>query len=364
VFLLAGAEDLVPRMKDNGDEDEFISSDQQYLIKRYVPRIEGLFARIEYIRKKNTTDSWWRVTTKDNITTWYGLDDTARIADPDDNGRIFEWLPQLSTDHKGNVQRYTYLKENKKGVSAQPGVHEHNRLNDNAKFTNTYLKNVAYTPATPWYVPESYPYEPLTSNPLPDFLMKAVFDYGDHTDVSDDEATRDWTLRHDPFSSYHAGFEIRTYRQCKRVMMFHYFEELGDNTLVRSLNLEYKDKDLPAGTLSEADMIVSATQTGYVYDEEGNVHSKSLPAMSFDYKPLQWDNTVHEVSAEDFRHAPQGLTGPYQWMDLEGEGISGILSEQGGGWFYKNNLGNGHFAPARSVSPKPSFSGLGNMLQW
>src|SRR5699024_3511859 len=28
------------------------------------------------------------------------------------------------------------------------------------------------------------------------------------------------------------------------------------------------------------------------------------------------------------------------------------------GWFYKRNLGNGHFTPAEVINPKPSFSGL------
>ncbi|MEP7259053.1 MAG: toxin TcdB middle/N-terminal domain-containing protein, partial [Flavitalea sp.] len=34
------------------------------------------------------------------------------------------------------------------------------------------------------------------------------------------------------------------------------------------------------------------------------------------------------------------------------------MSEQGDGWFYKDNLGNGNFSPARLISSRPSFSGL------
>ena len=33
----------------------------------------------------------------------------------------------------------------------------------------------------------------------------------------------------------------------------------------------------------------------------------------------------------------------YQWVDLDGEGVSGILTEQAGAWFYKPNLGEGRF---------------------
>ena len=40
------------------------------------------------------------------------------------------------------------------------------------------------------------------------------------------------------------------------------------------------------------------------------------------------------------RTCPSGLDGAaYQWVDLDGEGVSGILTEQAGAWFYKPNLG-------------------------
>ncbi|MBK7637010.1 MAG: hypothetical protein IPJ13_24080 [Saprospiraceae bacterium] len=42
------------------------------------------------------------------------------------------------------------------------------------------------------------------------------------------------------------------------------------------------------------------------------------------------------------------------------EGISGVLIEQGNGWYYKSNLGAGEFSHAALVSPKPSFTGINN----
>ena len=50
----------------------------------------------------------------------------------------------------------------------------------------------------------------------------------------------------------------------------------------------------------------------------------------------------------------------YQWIDLYSEGISGILTEQSTGWYYKENLGDGKFSPAKLVRSKPSFTGLAN----
>lgn len=58
VFVMAGAEDLVPLMyEDSGVwlRDTFTSGD--YIIKRYRPRIEGLWARIEHVTKSGTIGS-------------------------------------------------------------------------------------------------------------------------------------------------------------------------------------------------------------------------------------------------------------------------------------------------------------------
>lgn len=79
VFLLSGAEDLVPVLNPNGSGHKDTTTVPGYAIRRYRPRIEGLFARIE--RWTNTTDpgdTFWRSISKDNITTWYGK--TSEIA--------------------------------------------------------------------------------------------------------------------------------------------------------------------------------------------------------------------------------------------------------------------------------------------
>ena len=65
------------------------------------------------------------------------------------------------------------------------------------------------------------------------WLFEVVFDYEEgqlHETTNTDQrtfveasSTPNWTRRQDPFSSYRAGFEIRTYRLCQRVLMFHHF---------------------------------------------------------------------------------------------------------------------------------------------
>ena len=79
---------------------------------------------------------------------------------------------------------------------------------------------------------------------------------------------------------------------------------------------------------------------------------------------------MEEVDAESLENLPIGLDGAaYQWTDLHGEGIPGILTEQAGAWFYKRNLspingkpGNGaahvaaKFAPVELVATKPNLA--------
>ena len=43
-------------------------------------------------------------------------------------------------------------------------------------------------------------------------------------------------------------------------------------------------------------------------------------------------------------------------------GFSGVLTEQGGGWFYKPNLGDGRLGPVETIRDKPSLSDLRRML--
>src|SRR5438046_2151379 len=76
VFILSGAEDLVPvfKKKANGDWDLHADGSHMidevtqdgYRVRRYRPRIEGLFARIERWTRDDG-EVHWRSISKDNI---------------------------------------------------------------------------------------------------------------------------------------------------------------------------------------------------------------------------------------------------------------------------------------------------------
>ena len=98
-YLFSGAEDLVPLLIFNEANKKWECEAHinrnlngiSYKIKRYKPRIEGLFARIECWTETVSGKIKWRVITKDNVTTLFGWSDNSVIADPKDEMKIFEW---------------------------------------------------------------------------------------------------------------------------------------------------------------------------------------------------------------------------------------------------------------------------------
>ena len=113
VFILSGAEDLVPVLDDSGHQvpSKLVKVyGTSYLIATYRPRIEGLFALIEcWTETSDPANTCWRTISRDNVTTWYGQDAGSRIFDPADPGRIFQWLICQTNDDKGNVAVYEYV---------------------------------------------------------------------------------------------------------------------------------------------------------------------------------------------------------------------------------------------------------------
>ncbi len=367
-FMFSGVEDLVPKLnKENDKWEEVLKVKDGFEIKQYIPRIEGSFHKIERIKPVNQNTFYWKVTSRNNTVTFFGLTDNARLMDPDDKEKIFKWFPELSYDNKGNCFQYEY--KNEDAVNIQNEVNERNHLNNLASFTNVYLKKVKYGNKNPYYN-KSKPLSPdLPDNP--EYFFEVVFDYGEHThDTSPYDAVSNWDCRYDAFSDYHSCFEIRTYRLCKRVLLFHTFKELNDEIspapyLVKSLDLHYKyfenESDSPPDIRNaEVELLQSVESVSYKKNLSGVYEKKSLPKIEFTYHELIWNNEVKNISSENIVNAPAGITSGYQWMDFYGEGISGIFTEQADGWFYKSNLGNGNFSSAEKISTKPSFNGMSN----
>jgi len=379
VFTISGFEDLVPYMEkqSSGNWEAKIINDVGVTIRRYRPRIEGSFSRIEQIEDASL-GMFWKVTSRNNVVTIYGRSENARIANPSNKKQIFEWLPEFSYDNKGNWIKYIYKKENLDNV---PDVlHEKNRKEGLALFTNTYLKKVQYGNKTAYYPNASNPYNPQEPE-NGDSFFEVVLDYGEHDlDIPTPTETALWTYRNDPFSTFRSGFEIRTNRLCRRVLMFHHFEDekqfvgtseeenFGINYLVRSLDVIYTASSINNSGIAEVSYLQSITQSGYIRKPDGSYSKKSLPSIEYDYQKLNWNSEIKTIQKDQSIHAPIGLSNNYTWIDLFSEGISGILTEQGNAWYYKSNLGNlnedGHleFSEAKAIKSIPSYRGIGNTL--
>jgi RHS repeat-associated protein len=346
VFLLGGAEDLVPL-------DSPITEDTShtFYIKRYCPRIEGSFARIERWQHQQTGESHWRIFSPDNHLQVYGLRPQARLFDRKNPRCIFQWQLEASFDDKGHATLYSYKREDQAHIDRSWPQEKH-RLENSHAFNQLYLKRVYSGNQDPCQR-ESFLSELLLQagnkddQALANWHFQMIFDYGEHSSNTPKEVDL-WSCRQDPFSSFRAGFEIRTYRLCHRVLTFHHFPELGPTpSLVRSTDFHYHED--PSLTL-----LTSVEQVGYTPTSK-----KALPPLEFIYSQPQLDDTIREVNPESRGNLPIGLDGNlYQWADLYGEGLSGILTEQGESWFYKRNLGNGQFGALEQVAKKPSLANL------
>ena len=174
------------------------------------------------------------------------------------------------------------------------------------------------------------------------------------------DAQRPWAVRRDPFSSFRSCFEVRTYRLCRGALTFHHFpEELGEeNYLVRSTSFKYREK--PIGSFLE-----QVKQSGHTLEEGGRYLTRSLPTLDLSYtsSPLEDPDCegfkIQDVDEESLRNLPNGIDGGgYRFLDLDGVGISGVLTEQDQSWFYKPNLGGGRFGATEAVRVRPALATL------
>lgn len=343
-YVLSDAEDLVPVLTGGGTawfEAVRVWTDgtDTWEIQRFRPRVEGAFALIERWQHQTSGRIHWRTISSDNVRRTYGRNDSARLVDPDAPARVFEWLLEEEADERGNVISYQYVAEDRANVVPDPA--EAHRGTAGNRVAYRYPKRVS------WGNTEMY------QNPddggAGAFRFHLVFDYGDHDETDPSPSpSGTWTARPDPFSWFRAGFDVRCYRLCRRVLLFHAFESVRATPfVVRSVELGYDERPTVC-TLSSA-RCKGWRWTGAWYEQA------PLPTTSFTYTQPVIDPSVRLLGG--LQDLPLGFD-PAQWrfVDLDGEGLSGILTEQGTAWFYKRNEGDGTFAVARRLATRPNLS--------
>jgi RHS repeat-associated protein len=336
-YALGGAE-LVPVLRRQGNAWVRVSrpGPPGWRVERWRARVERAYDRVERW-VDGAGRAHWRQRTRDGTVHVYGLagDGSTRVADPaDPDARTFAWLLEASYDPKGNTIAYAYKAEDGAGVD-RAAASEAGRLS--GPFAQRYLKTVTWANSRP--LSAAAPADAANR-----WRMRLVLDYGEHTGaVPGPAGSRDWLVRADAFSTHRPGFEVRTWRLCRRLLMFHQFPELGaDPVLVGATELGHRED--PAGSVLER-----VAYRGY---RDGA--NRAVPPVELRYSQAGPDpGSGFEPAATD-PNLPVGLDGGgYRLVDLHGEGLPGVLAQRPGGWYYKPSLGGGRFGPVEAVSELP-----------
>lgn len=343
-FTLGGSE-LVPKVDDVGGEwIPRVENRGQFRVHSYRQRFEGAFARIEQWVQQATGRIHWRVRDRENRLTVFGFADSgnSRIESPKEDHQTIAWLAETQLDGYGNVIQYEYAAEDEREVNGEVPFERHRR-GANFPTAQRYIKHIRYGNETAAHTLEEVPN-------IRGWLFHIAFDYGDHDELSPGPTpSQAWATRQDPFSSFRSGFEIRTHRLCRRILIFHSRALFNTNNgvLVGSLNLTHAED--PSGTTLSA-----ISYTGHRNDN-GEVTERSLPPLKFRYTQPSVDDSFQVVGRQSVENIPNGLNDVrYRWVDLFGEGIPGVLCETQQAWYYKPNLGQGVLGPQVNVADRPS----------
>jgi RHS repeat-associated protein len=346
VFILSGAEDLVPIVRT-----ELTQADRMGHKVQYRPRTEGLFARIEHYRYHDAAQQYydyWLVWSKDGLRSFYGAEtlpvllrengqpvvnpaNQAILADPLHPGNIFAWHLTRTVDLFGNDIVYEYRRER-----ATTGVHQ---------YEQTYLRRIRYVD-----------YGNLAPEDPKKYLVSVEFDYGP---------------RPDPFSEYSSGFEQRTTQRCLQVRTLthpevtdrpagylaaadpHGYQALPGPTApsrvaVKTYGLRYVDQvpTLPQ-PLNAASLLHAVQVTGH-----DGAATESMPPLEFGYSvfapqlqrffPVGGELPATSLASTDL-----------ELLDIFGNGLPDLVQLGGGVARYWKNLGDGRFDLPRPMQDAP-----------
>lgn len=344
-FTGPDGEVLVPVLTDSGEPETRTATallganlGGDLTVHAYRSRTETTFTRLEYwVPEGGGGTDFWVIYEPDGQVHLMGRNAQARISNPADASQTAVWLQESSVSLTGEQIYYQYRAEDDVGCEdAEKSAHP-------AATAQRYLAAV-------WYgnrkAARMLP--ALSSAPVAgDWLFTLVFDYGERG--TEPEVVPDWLMpgsgswpcRQDAFSGWECGFEVRTRRLCRQLLMYHAVtalagEEKAEDTpqLVARLWLDY-DENPSLSTLK--------TVRQLAYGPDGTL--KTLPPLT-----LGWQSFTPPASGsvEWQKRGDMGrlnLLQPYQVVDLNGEGLAGILYQDGGAWWYR--------APVRQSGDNP-----------
>ena len=358
-FEYAGDE-LVPVVSispTDGKETPDQSHIDGFTVQRYRPVVDSQFDRIErWTLDADPDNVHWRVLSPQNETQIFGQTQDSRIFC---DTRIKQWLLCEAYDNHGGSQLLQWKSEDALGID-DALLHEIHRIKP-TDYRNRckYLKRIKYGNSAPNRKSGQWD-KVIPAAKLPEVAwhFELVFDYGEHnidTPLPNDDSTTAWTVRKDPFSTYLSGFEVRTYRLCRQVLMFHHFEKDSKEQggLVSQLTFKYNE-DATMTCLSQ----VQLTGIGQSSQAQSNT-SKSLPPLEFEYTKQQ--TSVEKLTSQEFTgpstaELGSGALENLQWIDLAGDGITGALFQENGSWYWKPNLSKADSSSEKLLTGEDVFT--------
>jgi RHS repeat-associated protein len=299
VFVLSGAEDLVQVASAPGETS-------------FVPRTEGLFAQIRHLCAAN--NDHWVVEGKDGLTSIYGTPgmrgaDPAVVADPRDRLRIQAWRLTDTRDSFGNHISYGYVRD----LAADGDRH----------WDQLYLSTIRYAD--------------FEENGTAKHLVSVELEYED---------------RPDPISDRRSGFEIRTRKRCKRLLVR---THAGADRLLRSYELRYADdrpEEANCAPPNRASLLVGVTVSGH----DGPA-TQALPPLRLSY--TRFDPSRRDLRALHGEDLPaSGLASPeIELVDMFGNGLPDLLEMNGVARVWRNR--GGRFDLPRPLHSAPTGLSLG-----
>ncbi|SRR6266496_508291 len=303
-FILSGSEDLVP-----------VETLPQGV--RYRPRTEGLFALIIHVTGPAGQD-YWQVTSRDGLISRYGTPrpaeaedgwgDPATVDCPSRQGtpRVFAWALTETRDLLGNVIVYEYGKD--EGVT------------DEHRWRQPWLEAIKYA---------DYTADGGTTR----FLATVTLDAESRTDA---------------FSSYTAGFEIRTTRRYRAITTA---VHPGSRQPVRRYEFTYEQ--------DPHDGVSLLTGVGMVGFDDAGAEHRDLPAVTLGYSRFEpARRRLHPVTGPE--PPSVGLSSAdHELVDLTGDGLPDVLQLDGVARYWRN-LGGGVFDRPRPMATMPAGYHLGD----
>ena len=281
-----------------------------HTVVRYRPRVERCFDRIEHWSSADNPVGFWLVGSADGHQHVYGKTPSARRADPAHPDHVAEWLLEESMNAHGEHILYEYSTE-----PLATGI-------------QCYLTRVRYGNVTG--APQLYAFtHPSATDRRCHFEL--CFDFGERATTLEDKPDVAGRAiveeRPDPFSDFRYGFELRTTRLCRQVLMFHHFPDEEKMTsgpiLVRRALFEYQTSPLSCRLLTAV--------FNQAYGSDGN--TDYLPPLEFSYTPFDWQPEITRFQPFEvlntLQHPPL-----FQFVDLYGEGLPGILQQTEKAWRY------------------------------